>query len=134
MRRRRLIAAAAVGLLAACDGDEVCIVSGPSCEARAVTIELSPWSLTLGVGDTASVAVSVQQGGRPARPAVRWEVGAPPGAPVSPPAIVALDSLTVTQSRVRLRATAAGLTVLNAWVTVEGLQYGAAVPVTVIAR
>jgi hypothetical protein len=126
VRSRRVVAVVAVALLASCGGQEDCTVSGASCEPHAVTIVITPQRLALGVGDTASVAVSVTRGGRSVGSDVRWTAGQPP--------IMALDSLTVAQPRVRLRATAAGMSLIGLTVTVNGQQYMASVPVTITAR
>jgi uncharacterized protein YjdB len=122
---RSLLAAAFVALapLAGCTGPEDCTVSGSSCGSYAATIAITPQSLSLAVGDTASVAVSVQQGGRSVMPDVRWTSGQP--------AVVALDSATVARPRARLRATSAGSSFIGLVVIVSGQTYNAAIPVTV---
>lgn len=122
---------------AGCTGPDDCTVSTASCGNYPLEFVLTPPTLTLAVGDTASVGVTVTQRGRPTRPVVRWTAGpavAPGSGSATPPAAVAIDSTTATQARVRLRGLAAGLGYVQVSVSVEGQTVSSAVPVTVVAR
>ena len=123
MRSLLVAAVAGVALLVSCTGPEDCTVSGISCRSAPPVITITPQSLSLAIGDTASVAVAVQQDGRSVTPQVRWTLGQP--------AVVALDSATVTGPRVRLRATAPGTAYVGLAVVVDGQTYNASVPVAV---
>ena len=124
---RRPLGVVVVALaVAACGGPEDCTVSAASCGNAPPVITLTPLGLARGLGDTASIAVAVKVNGSAVTPAARWTVAAPP--------VVTLDSQTVAQPRVRLRATAVGSSVVNVSITVSGQTYFTAVPVTVAAR
>lgn len=127
----RIVFAGTAGIVstAGCTGPDDCTIASASCERLPpLALAFTPSAATLAVGDTTSVAVVVTRGTRPAVPSVRWSL-APGGA-----AVVAIDSTTITQTRVRVRAAATGLGGLLLSATVGGETVLGGVPITVVAR
>ena len=125
MCRAMALVAAAEAMGACGNGVDDCL-----CE-RPLNITVTPRTVSMAVGDTASVEVSATVDGNAVRLFARWESSAP--------AIVVIDTATGVQSQVRvprarMRGVTAGEAALVLSVTSDGRQITMSVPVTVRPR